>query len=352
MRPLFCRHCGTRLTNEQALFCEVCGNRIEEVEVSEEAAKTSEEKTTEKVEPVMEDEVATVQPVSVEENAVPGKKPLATWIISLIVFAILMVITGLGVLFMYLKPSVLPSINPWYVEEDIYEDDVDEDDADVDSLDEEDADVNDEESNSAGLNNASKADDENDAATDSTGNDGETDSNAATDEAEAVESDSQAIVAKEYVAGDDTKELGIHSYIVVLGDYNWDEAYYDSRKFGDNAYLVHFNSNEEYEYVCDLLKDSYSGNIFWIGARRDDSYVYKWANAKNELVGDNLAKQPYWLKGEPSFYDVSVNQPEDRVDLFYSKTEGRYVMNDVPNDLLNYVPSYSGKIGYIVEVED
>ena len=33
MRPLFCRHCGTRLTNEQALFCEVCGNRIEEVDV-------------------------------------------------------------------------------------------------------------------------------------------------------------------------------------------------------------------------------------------------------------------------------------------------------------------------------
>jgi len=350
MRPLFCRHCGTRLTNEQALFCEVCGNRIEEVEVSEEAAKTSEEKTTEKVGTVMEDKVAAVQPASVEENAVPGKKPLATWIISLIVFVVLMVITGLGVLFMYLKPSVLPSINPWHVEEDIYED---SDEEEIEnSSDEEDMDVNDEESDSAELNNTPKADDEDDATTDSTGNDGKTDSDAATDEAEAVEDDSQTIVAKEYVAGDDTKELGIHSYIVVLGDYNWDEAYYDSRKFGDNAYLVHFNSNEEYEYVCDLLKDSYSGNIFWIGARRDDSYVYKWTNAKNELVGDNLAKQPYWLKGEPSFYDVSVNQSEDRVDLFYSKTEGRYVMNDVPNDLLNYVPSYSGKIGYIVEVED
>jgi len=279
---------------------------------------------------------ATDANMPVDENSKQNEKnPIATWIISLIVFGALSFITGIGVLVMYLKPSILPSINPWNeveviespVEEKQPESTVSEVAVVESSEKNEKEEVSNAEVNSVDVEeDAVKADEETDLDTET---------------------------IKAYVAGDDTKDNEIHTYLVIIGDYNWEEAYYDSRKYGDKAYLAHINSDEEYQYLSDLLTDHYSGYILWIGARRDrDKYIYKWANANNELVGDNICGLKYWLKNEPSFYDVSVNDFEYNVDLFYSKTEGRYVMNDVPTNILEYVPSYSGKMGYILEIED
>lgn len=271
----------------------------------------------------------------VDENSKQNeKKPLATWIISVIVFGALSFITGIGVLVMYLKPSILPSINPWN-EVEVIESPVEEKqpESTVSEVVVESSEKNEkEEVSNAEVNSV-------DVEEDAVKADEETDLDTET--------------IKPYVAGDDTKDNEIHTYLVIIGDYNWEEAYYDSRKYGDKAYLAHINSDEEYQYLSDLLTDHYSGYIFWIGARRDsDKYIYKWTNAKNELVGDNICNLPYWLSNEPSFYDVSVNEFEYNVDMFYSKTEGRYVMNDVPTNILEYVPSYLGKMGYILEIED
>ena len=43
---------------------------------------------------------------------------------------------------------------------------------------------------------------------------------------------------------------------------------------------------------------------------------------------------------------------ENCIDLFYYEEHGRWVLNDVPNDILAVVPYFSGKIGYIVEYEE
>lgn len=326
MRPLFCKHCGNKLTNTEALFCDKCGKKIEEVIVEE---QNTEEPKSEESKP---------EGTMTEEPKSEMKKAPSTWIVATITFVALVVIAGIVFLCMYLKPNTPSGINPWHAkvnnESDMDEHEDESDDSKSQTKDDE---VNVEADNKT---------DESDVA-DSTKTENEN-SNVSGSENQTSEGD----ISKAYVAGDDI-DTSIHRYEVVIGDFSWEEAYYDGRRYGDKAYLVHINSDEEYQMLSDMLSTDYSGYIFWIGARRDaDSYIYKWTNAENELVGTNLLDSKYWLAGEPSFYDVSVNDFETCVDLFYSKTEGKYVMNDVPADLLSYVPSYSGKIGYILEIED
>ena len=42
---------------------------------------------------------------------------------------------------------------------------------------------------------------------------------------------------------------------------------------------------------------------------------------------------------------------ETCLDIYYYSKEKRWVWNDVPNDILDVVPSYAGTLGYIVEYE-
>jgi len=330
MRPLYCRKCGNRFTNDEALFCEKCGARIEEVEVDtrEKAEASSNEKA---------------------EVAANEKKPWPTWIIALIVFMALMLLTGAGILAMYFNPNIMPSVNPWYIADEVYQDDEeDEIEENTDGQDDSNSDEDDSDSdeNSTGETDVTGSDTDN--VTDTTNN--STEDNQQADE---QEQSNTKVEPKAYVAGDDTRDNGIHRYEVCFGDVSWYTARDYAESMGENAYLLHINSDEEYEYISNMLMNDYSGYIFWIGAKRDnDNYIYKWVNAEGEYSGDNLVGLKYWLNNEPSFYDVSITSQEDCVDFFYSKTEGRYIMNDVPGNLLDYVHSYSGKMGYIIEIED
>ena len=56
--------------------------------------------------------------------------------------------------------------------------------------------------------------------------------------------------------------------------------------------------------------------------------------------------------GEPSFEDLNMDIQECYMNLFYYEEEGRTVINDVPNDVISIVPSYSGHVGFICEYED
>ena len=106
-----------------------------------------------------------------------------------------------------------------------------------------------------------------------------------------------------------------------------------------------------------MLEDmGYEEKQFRIGGRRDkDSMEYYWVDEYNVLYGDQINTSVYWctdkwMQNEPSFVDGEID--ECYLDIFYYEGEGRWVMNDVPNDIISIVPYYSGKIGYIIEYEN
>ena len=44
-----------------------------------------------------------------------------------------------------------------------------------------------------------------------------------------------------------------------------------------------------------------------------------------------------------------LNLDEAYMEMFFDKTSGRWVFNDVPNDIIAAVPGYAGLVAYLVE---
>lgn len=148
---------------------------------------------------------------------------------------------------------------------------------------------------------------------------------------------------------------GSSYYEFIISDCTWSEAFQYAQYEG--GHLVCFETPDEYQAVVNQIQNmGMQWKIFWIGARRDfDSDEYYWVDADNDLVGDCLNSYynwacSAWMSGEPSFEDAGI--PEWCVDMFYYSNEGRWVFNDTPNDIISVVPSYSGKVGYIIEYEN
>lgn len=162
---------------------------------------------------------------------------------------------------------------------------------------------------------------------------------------------------------DDTQETefevdtAIHTYQIVMEDVTWLDAY-KKAKAQPNGHLVTFETQEEMDYVIQRINEAGQENaIFWIGMTRNgQSQDYQWIDANGNMYGDvatgeSLNGNANWLPGEPTFYDEENQKDEYYVDMFYSKSNNRWIWNDVPNDLLELIPSYSGKVGYIIETE-
>lgn len=146
-----------------------------------------------------------------------------------------------------------------------------------------------------------------------------------------------------------------HSYEIIMEDCTWEEA--RQRCIERGGYLARIETEEEFDELTQSIEAAGLGDkMFMIGARRDEAgSLYYWADDQNILTGEALndPASPLfgrWMAGEPSFGDQG--NPECYVDIFYFKDEGRWVMNDVMNDIVGAVPSYSGRVGYICEYEE
>lgn len=155
----------------------------------------------------------------------------------------------------------------------------------------------------------------------------------------------------------DPEEGGIQRYEYVRKDCTWQEAFDECKAKG--GYLVRINSEKEYQYILSEIQSRGMEDVhFFLGGRRDvGGSEYYWADQENELYGERVDSSDYWCRnewmtGEPSLRDNTVNIEEDCLDMFYYKNVGKWVWNDVPNDILSAVPTYAGKIGYICEYEE
>lgn len=151
------------------------------------------------------------------------------------------------------------------------------------------------------------------------------------------------------------QESGGHTYRLVISDCTWSEAFQEALNAG--GYLARFETREEYQTVLQQINDSgASGYMFRVGGRRDpDSASYYWADRGNALSGDVLNSPSYWgysewMQGEPSFQDGDIT--ECFMDIYYFSKEGRWVWNDVPDDIVSVVPNYSGRLAYIIEFDN
>ncbi len=147
---------------------------------------------------------------------------------------------------------------------------------------------------------------------------------------------------------------GIHSYELVVADCSWSEAFNNCIRRG--GYLARITTEEEFEAILRQIYSEDKEKIkFWISGACEDGRHYYWVypdgSLSDESVNDNEKYNGYWLDGEPSFYDDQTESYEDKMNMFYVKSQDRWIWNDVPDDVLSVAEFYSGSMGYICEYE-
>ena len=156
-----------------------------------------------------------------------------------------------------------------------------------------------------------------------------------------------------------------HRYQAVLADVTWEEAF-DLAK-ADGGYLAVITSDEEYEVIAEVIKaQMLPSNIFYVAGQDYMNYSIKWIFPDGrEEIGYKPDKHYYWdewdddwnsfKKGHDDWYNRWGKDYSDVCEygvLKYNKELSSVYLNFAPSDVLQYVPDYSGKIGYIVEYDE
>ncbi|MDE6606658.1 MAG: C-type lectin domain-containing protein [Lachnospiraceae bacterium] len=144
-----------------------------------------------------------------------------------------------------------------------------------------------------------------------------------------------------------------HRYELVVEDLTWTEAVAACEAKG--GYLATITSFEEWERITEQIASEEKNNItFFVGAR-DICWLEPGIEGGYPMLALYNALFQFWLEGEPSyrgFREDGVEVNEEYVVLLYRKSDGKYYLNDVPDNILAAAPSYAGKVGYICEYNE
>ncbi len=152
-------------------------------------------------------------------------------------------------------------------------------------------------------------------------------------------------------------ESGIHEYELVIKDITWNEALKECESMG--GYMLHINSQEEFDAVTKLLNEKgYTGIVYLGGMRQLTSKEYYWVDGAFVPTSDEILNKDdmlkYWLPGEPSYADVSENYSVDEQYMcMLHRKESGWVWNDIPDDVLSLAPNYyKGRLAFICEKQN
>ena len=129
------------------------------------------------------------------------------------------------------------------------------------------------------------------------------------------------------------------TYEVVTADVSWADA--EAAAEAKGGHLVVIDSAEKWTRVAQLADES-GLTYVWIGLHRTDSGELAW-------VKDNVDPVYNWASGEPSVHDTN-GAAEDYV-LITRTSSGWYYNDCIGNPAGRYPQFYSGKIGYIIEID-
>lgn len=153
-----------------------------------------------------------------------------------------------------------------------------------------------------------------------------------------------------------TPELKAHTYELIVSDGGWEEAFNGCIARG--GYLATIETLEEFEEITAQIEaQGLSKTIFYIGGGRGpQSNVYSWVDSDRNFLTANPINDiscpinGKWLSGEPSFQDGEYE--ELYLTMYYNSDVNGWVLNDVPEDVVDIWPNYAGRIGYICEYEN
>lgn len=129
------------------------------------------------------------------------------------------------------------------------------------------------------------------------------------------------------------------TYEVVKADISWADA--EAAAEAKGGHLVVIDSAEKWTRVAQLADES-GLTYVWIGLYRADSGELAW-------VKDNIDPVYNWAAGEPSVRDT--NGAAENYVLIARRSDGWYYNDCIGDPAARYPQFYSGKTGYIIEID-
>lgn len=145
-----------------------------------------------------------------------------------------------------------------------------------------------------------------------------------------------------------------HRYELFIEDCTWEEAAKKCEEKG--GYLASMTCDEEFEVVDNLIRAEGKQNYcFYIGARYME-YSFNWTEPgliQRDCTGSGYFK--HWLDMFPSYRETLPDGTEIKeyyCEYIYRKSDDKFYINDVPDDVIAYYPEFKGCMGYICEYDE